>query len=522
MNRPARKQIKDDGLPRGTNDDGISLPITDPEALMAQNSEGSDSIQPPTPVEAPLSRRMSRFSRGVLKLVLPFVMVAAGFSGYRYLTSTRPEAPKRAQMERAFAVETSIVNRRTAQPKIELFGSTVAGRQVDIRALVAGRVIETNDELREGGFIRAGQTLLAIDPFDYRSALKEAKAQRAETTARLGEQEASLASDQTSLENARAQLKLAESDLSRAETLVSRGNLSERSVDDRRQILLQRKQAADQLVNSIRVWKSRIAQTKVSGDRLDVAIARAEKRLEESELKAPFDAYVTEVGAQVGRMMSVNDKVATLIDTNWIEVRFALTDSQFGRTAAQGRALRGRDVVVRWSLGGQTFTYKAEITRVAARITSANGGIDVFARVEDPAKPVQLRPGAFVEVTLDDISYQDVVKIPNTALYNGNTVYAVVENRLDPRNVSLVATSGSELLVRGNLENGEQIVTTRMSTPGKGVLIKHLGVTGMSSSTNTRDATGKAVENAAGAARSKPGTDNDVSAASGPRASDAR
>jgi len=527
LSHPARKK-SDDMAPAPRSDrDGRPMPLSDPEvgeAISVVDGEGTLRADKKTS----LNVRLARFGRGVLKSVLPFVMVAAGYAGYQYLKSTRPEAPKQAQSERAFAVETKLVNRVTVQPKITLFGSTVAGRQVDIRALVAGRVIETNDELREGGFIKAGQTLLAIDPFDYKSALTEAKAQRAEVAARLGEQQASVASDKTSLENAKEQLELARSDLSRAEKLVGRGNLSERSLDDRRQIVLQRKQAADQLTNSIRVWESRITQTKVSGDRLDVAIARAEKRLAESELKAPFDAYVTEVGAQVGRMMSVNDKVATLIDTNWIEVRFSLTDSQFGRVAARGDALRGRDVEVHWSLGGQTFTYKAKITRVAARITSTNGGIDVFARVENPSKPVHLRPGAFVEVTLNDVPYEDVVTVPNTALYNGDTVYAVVDSRLDPRQVSLVATSGNDLLVRGNLQNGDAVVTTRMSTPGKGVLIKELSATdtaagsGRSAREPANSSSGDAAKKAEGEPATRLQSENGMPSASGQRASNAR
>jgi len=414
------------------------------------------------------------FGRGLLKTLLPLIMIAVGIAGYKYLKATRPEAPKQAQSERAFAVETVAATRTSARPSLTLYGNTVAGRQVDIRALVAGRVVKTNDELREGGHIKAGETLLIVDPFDYKAALDEAKAQRAESAARLAEQQASLAADRTSLEHARAQLELARSDVERAKQLVARGNLPERSLDDRRQIVLQRQQAADQFANSISIWNARIAQTRTTAQRLDVIIARAERRLSETELKAPFDAYVTEVSAQVGRMISVNDKVATLIDQDWIEAKFSLTDSQFGRIMAREGKLEGRKVEVHWTLGGKTFTYAATIARVAARITSASGGIDVFARILDPSAPVPLRPGAFVALSVEDVKFNDVIRIPSTALYDGDTVYAIVDGRLDPRKVEVVGTSGSDLLVRGPFKDGEEIATTRISTPGKGVLIKKL------------------------------------------------
>lgn len=483
MSRAARRQTPDQS-PQDAPASG-EHPVALADAAAARMDADDNAVAPqhgapPTAAEAgatpsPVAPgRLRRFGRGFLKTLMPLVMIAAGFAGFKYLKATRPEAPKQAQMERAFAITTLVARRADATPSITLYGNTVAGRQVDIRALVAGRVVATHAELREGGRIAAGETLLAIDPFDYTAARDEAKAQRAEAAARLAEQQASLASDRTSLEHARAQLELAKADVERAQQLVRRGNLPERSLDDRRQIVLQRQQAADQLANSIRVWQARIAQTETTAQRLDVAIARAEKRISETELKAPFDAYVTEVAAQVGRMMSVNDKVATLIDQSWIEAQFALTDSQFGRIVARDGKLEGRDVDVHWTLGGKTFTYKAQISRVAARITSASGGIDVYARIVDPAKPVRLRPGAFVELALDDVVFHDVVRVPNTALYRGDTVYAVVDNRLDPRTVEVVGTSGSDLLVRGAIDDGEEIAVTRMSTPGKGVLIRRI------------------------------------------------
>jgi len=480
VSRPARKEPTD----TAPEADVTGLDRTVSFAHAGRRPAGQDAATTSTTPTSPMahdgssqtrgSGTLIRFGRGLLKTLLPLAVIALGIAGYKYLKATRPEAPKQAQSERAFAVETVTATRTSAQPTLTLYGNTVAGRQVDIRALVAGRVIKTHDELREGGRIKAGETLLVVDPFDYKAARDEAKAQRAETAARLAEQQASLAAEKTSLAHARAQLALAKADVERAEQLVARGNLPERSLDDRRQIVLQRQQTADQLANSIGVWNARIAQTNSAAERLDVIIARAERRLVETELLAPFDAYVTEVGAQVGRMMSVNDKVATLIDQSWIEAQFSLTDSQFGRIVAHDGKLEGRPVKVHWTLGGETFTYHATIARIAARITSASGGVDVFARILDPFARVPLRPGAFVELSLEDVKFNDVIRIPNTALYEGDTVYAVVDSRLDPRKVEIIGTAGSDLLVRGPFEDGDEIVTTRMSTPGKGVLIKSL------------------------------------------------
>ncbi len=413
-----------------------------------------------------------KLARITLKVLLPVAVIAAGYASYTYLTATKPEPPVRPKQERTFTVNSIVARAGDFQPKLTLFGSTVAGRQVDIRALVSGKIIETGQTLREGGQIDAGELLLKIDPIDYRTGLAELEAQLLETRAKISEFESELVAGKQSLKHARDQVELAITDLSRATPLVERGTVSKRTVDDRRQIFLQRQQAADQIENNLAVWEARIAQQIAAASRLETAIERAQRRLAETELRAPFSAFVTEVGAQVGRMVGSNDKVATLIDRDWIEARFNLTDEQFGRIVSKEGKLTGREVEVRWDLGSNTFTYPAVIERIGARISSATGGVEVYARIKDPAKPVPLRPGAFVEIEVPDTKFEGVFRLPPTALYNGDTLYVIEDERLVPRKVRVVGGIEHDLLVDGNVRDGDRVITTRISTPGRGVKVK--------------------------------------------------
>lgn len=443
---------------------------------------GEGDVAGPTPTSrspaagpfGPRPGRLIRMLRGSAKLLLPLVALAIGFAGFQHLKATKPETPKRPKQERTFNVTTVRVQPGDVRPRLTLFGTTTAGRQVEIRARVAGPVIETSPALVEGGLIGKGELILAIDPFDYQNALAESEAQLAETRARIKELEASIASETVSLGHARAQLALAIEDLERAEPLAKRGAVTERTVDERQQVVLQRRQAADQLANSIAVWEARVAQSRAAAQRLEAGIARARRRIEETRLEAPFNAYVAEVTTQVGRMIGANDKIATLIDRDWIEVRLVLTDAQFGRMVADGGSLIGRKVDVEWTLGGKTFPYTARIERIGARVASEAGGVEVLARVENPAEPVQLRPGAFVTATLDDVLYRGVVRLPGSSLYDRDTVYVVDDGRLAARKVKLVGAAGPDILVEGDLAAGETVLVTRISTPGTGVAVKEV------------------------------------------------
>jgi len=444
----------------------VSLPAPD---MRSENISPDD-----TRFITKLTRALRAFVRLLMMTVLPLIVIAAGYSAYFHLKALKPEAPKKPKVERAFAVVSTVVQPGTYQPHLKLFGTAVTGRQVDIRSLVSGRVIETSKQLREGGEVSTGDVLLTIDPFDYENALTVAKAQLREAKARKEELKSSLATDAASLRYAKEQAQLSQKDLDRAKPLANRGAVTYRTVDDRQQVLLQREQAADQLKNNIKVWNARIAQQEATIARLKASIDFTTLRLRETKLIAHFNAYVTGVDSQVGRMVSANDKVATLIDRDWIEARFTMTDEQFGRIVSREGSLLGRPVSVDWVLGNTKFTYKATVERLGARVSSASGGIQVFARLEDPSKPVPLHPGAFVEINIPDSKYEDVFRLSGTSLYFTDTVFVIENKRLSTRKVQVVGSDGENLLVRGDLKAGDRVLKTRISTPGDGVLVQEI------------------------------------------------
>jgi RND family efflux transporter MFP subunit len=374
--------------------------------------------------------------------------------------------------ESLITVETAPVILKTHRPYLTLYGTTVAGREVDLRALVAGQVKTTNAQLIPGGRVNAGDRLLTINPFDYKIDLAEAQAQLAEVKAKLTETDASLRVEQGNLISTQNQLVLAERDLKRAESLAKRGSLAQRKLDDRKLIVLQRKQAVSQSKNTLDVWSARRQQQLATIARLEAVVDRAQQKLKDTVLKAPFDSYVADVGAQVGRMLSVNDRVATLIDRKWLEVRIVLSDAQFSRLSTSAQSLIGRQALVRWQAGHQTIPYSAEIDRIDARADSENGGIRVFARLKDPARPFQIRPGIFVEVELPDAAIDAAFKVPSEAVYNGETVFIVNEDRLQKRRVTVVGIEEAFLVIKGQIAEGERVLITRLARPEAGMRVK--------------------------------------------------
>jgi NAD(P)H-flavin reductase len=97
----------------------------------------------------------------------------------------------------------------------------------------------------------------------------------------------------------------------------------------------------------------------------------------------------------------------------------------------------------------------------------------MFARIRAGGAETSLRPGAFVEVTLTDRLYRDVVRLPESALHDDNVVYvASAEGRLVARRIELMLRVGNDVLVRGPFEPGDRVVTTRFPEIGPGLRVE--------------------------------------------------
>jgi multidrug efflux system membrane fusion protein len=434
-----------------------------------RKSAGRGKASGSPPEKAGRGRRVLGYTAKVVAPVLVLAVAAVSFIG---LKATKPDVPQRPVREQIWPVAAQPATFDDFQPTIRLYGNIIAGRRVDLRALVSGEIVEIGPGLKNGGLVSKGDLLLKVDPFQYEGAVIEAEAGLAEARARHREIEAAIASERDALKRTREQLAIAKRDLERALPLAKRGTVSEKTADERRLTVSEREQQVELRTNNLAVQQAKADQQKAIISQLEWRVRQAERNLADTELKAPFDAYVDQVSAEVGRIVSGNDQVATLFDRNWLEVRFTLTNSQFGRIVANEGSVRGRRVDVLWHIGDQPARYTARIERVAAEINPETGGVDVYARIDDPRTPIHLRPGAFVEVLMSDRVYSNVVRLPQTALYGGDTVYVVDAGRLTSRKVDLVGASGTDILVRGDLKAGEHVMITRLSKAESGLRVE--------------------------------------------------
>ncbi|MEP0521626.1 MAG: HlyD family efflux transporter periplasmic adaptor subunit [Hyphomicrobiales bacterium] len=404
-------------------------------------------------------------------LIAAAIVFASGLYMQSLLADKSPPN-QRPVREQVFTVDTIVATRGDHRPNISVFGNVVAGNVLDLRTELAGPLIEVNPAVRSGAVVSAGTVLARIDPFDYETALAEAENDLLDANAQLMEAEARLASETADLANAKAQLALAEKDLERAEALVKRGSVTQQTVDQRQQSLLQQKASVDSATATLQIEETKLLQQKTLIDRFLLQKKRAERDLSLTTLIAPVDAVVESEAITLGQIVTANQTIAQLMDLSAFEAKFNLSDEQYGRLTGQSASISGMPIDVLWKTGQRAVELSGTVSRVGSSISTDLGGVTLYAKLNNLAKETDLRPGAFVEIRLPDRIYRNTFQLPEAAIYEENRIYVVDEGRLKSVAVEVLAFTGSEVILTGNLPTEAKVLTTRIAEVGDGLRVR--------------------------------------------------
>lgn len=400
------------------------------------------------------------------KLIIPLGVVVLSILTAGILRATKQEALINPDQERTWSVDTVLAQIVDIRPSVHLFGEVIAGRDANLRSLAAGEVIYLSSNFIEGGRVQKGERLLEINPFIPRRKLLEREALVIQARARYDELVNTKTSDQLILHEELRQLDIRENDLARYERLEG-GVVSEQTLDEKRLAASRAKHVVLLRQQRLSVLNAQIEQQQAVIDRQKASRERAEEDLRATIMEAPFDGYIADIKVAQGTHLNTGDFVARLIDSNWLEVRIFLSNAQFGRMFKDTSGFPSSKV--KWKMGETEFNFDATIERMESLIESSTGGVHVYAPLEKDISQSLLRPGAIVDVFIEDRLYKDVVNLPEEVLYNEDTAYVLAEGRLQERSVVLIARDGNNILLRGELSDGDLVVSTRFDGIGDGV-----------------------------------------------------
>jgi RND family efflux transporter MFP subunit len=341
-----------------------------------------------------------------------------------YLNATKTETEIVNAPEKLWPIQAVQAEYKNTTPNLKVFGEITSARRSDLRVSVGGQVMEVGENFKEGGVVKTGELLLRVDNFEYQNAVTEGQ----------------------------AKFDIRKRDSDRAEKLYLKGSVSEQFKDN---ALLEKTQQ-------------------------EIILAEAKKDLRDTQLFAPYDGVINGVVASLGKQVSTfNDKVGEIIDIKNLEVRFSLSKAQYGRLLEDNQEVVGRPVSVNWTAGNKTFSFDANIARIGAEIKSNTGGVDVYASLLPNNTNISLiRPGAFVAIKVPDKTYNQVISLPDTAIYEDSYIFVIKNERLEKRSVSILGYDNINTLIVAKkpsvIENGDMIAVTQLREAGEGVKVNIL------------------------------------------------
>ncbi len=399
-------------------------------------------------------------------LVLVILAVAIGIS-YYWMTH-KPKATRRPPEAQAILVEVTPVLPKTQPVILEAMGTVIPSRTIQLAFEVAGKIVEVSPDFVPGGRFKAGQEILHIEPKDYNLAVMQKTSDLEKATAALkvsqaDHEEAQLAFEQSTREKVRY------------EGLFKKGIATETEQDD---AITQYNLSQAKLKHA----EAMVIQTKAAIDAATSALEQAKLDLKRTIVVSPFNAMVESRSVNLGSHVNAGTTLASLVGTDeyWVQVSIP-TDELRWIDIPNGKIKTGSTVrIFCESAWGSGVSREGNVKGLMTQLETQGRMAMLIVAVKDPLQ-LKLKTGprhqlilnSYVQVEIDGRELANVIRIPRTALRDGNKVWLYSpDNTLDIRDVKIAWSGDEEVYVTNSIVEGDLLITSDLATPVKGIALR--------------------------------------------------
>lgn len=358
--------------------------------------------------------------------------LGAGSLGlFGWLGAEAPEETPTTAVRRGELVESATAT-GTIEPHV----------QVEVKSRASGEVIEVLTQ--EGDTVEAGALLVRLDPADAERAVREA--------------EVALRRAQADVTQARAALAVAQAEAGEAG--------ADREVQERGAELglvpAERRRTATHAARvasaNVTLRRAQVSAAEAALEAARLGVETAERRLRETEIRAPMAGTVLSVAVERGSIVSSaltnvsgGTTLLTLADLSDLRVVGAIDEAQIGRVRA------GQPVVIRVDAYPER-EFEGSVTRVSplGEQVSSVVTFDVEITVTD-AHASLLRSGMSADVEIVTERREGVLLVPLTAVRSRGSARLVRLANGEERRLRTGATDGRFLEVLDGLEEGDRV-----------------------------------------------------------------
>jgi len=390
-----------------------------------------------------------------------------------WLIASRDRSVPLERPERAWAVDVRTAKRQALRPTLELFGSVQSPQNAQLSSGIDG-LISTVSVL-DGQSVVKGQTLILLDDRDSRLILQQADADLLEVQAKHKFSEKRLVRARHAFEKEQELLVLTLKRSSRAQELFEKKLLSQSDLDTTAENLKRQQLAVNQAQLTVEEVEIELTELSAKISRAGALRDQARIDLERTQIRAPFDGFISDLSASQGNLVRRGDTLMRLQNPATMEVRMQIP-VRYADDITQALTI-GEPMTAQVQIGEQSVV--GELVRISGNTSETSGGVDSFIRFKSP--PRSLRLGSTVRVYLELPLQQNVIALPAEALYGRNQIYKLVDKRLVMVEVEFVGervqpNGGTEVLIRSSqLADNDQIVLTKLSNAINGLLTNVAG-----------------------------------------------
>lgn len=375
--------------------------------------------------------------------------------------------------ERVFTVNVVEARPEALRPILQAFGEVQSRRTLELRAAASGALVDLAPDFVEGGQVVAGQLLARIDPAGAQLALDRAESDLLDARAEQREAERAIVLARDELTAAEEQVALRAQALERAQGLLDRRVGTAATVEDAELALSSARQSVLTRRQAVATAEARIDQAATALRRGEIAVAEAQRALDDTEVRAAFAGTLSDVTVVAGRLVSANEQLAQLVDPQALEVAFRVSTQQYARLLSDAGRVQEMPVTATLDVFGTNLAATGHVSRDGAAVGEGQTGRLLFATLDAPRG---FKPGDFVTVAIEEPEVRDVIRLPATALNAASQVLVLGEGaRLEAMTVDLVRRQGDAVLVRSAALEGRQVVAERTPLLGAGIRVEPVG-----------------------------------------------
>jgi RND family efflux transporter MFP subunit len=370
------------------------------------------------------------------QIIIPVVILATGIAVMAGFSSMKKPPEEKVKVDNTPIVAVSEISVAAMTLEVNSYGMVTPKYETELIAQVNGEIVELSDTFLRGGFVKKDQLLARIDPNDYQAALIDAQASMA--TARAG------------LEKEVAQGKVAESEW---------------------------KQITDTSPTELSLRKPQLAQELARVKAAQASVLRAERNLERTEIRAPYDAMIESRNIGLGSFVGVGSKIGHVLATDTAEIRLPVADNQLEFLVNQG-------VNAKVNLVG---TYAGKATQWSAIIKRNEGVIDnksrmgyLVAELNDPYQlknktkqtkhqSTPLRFGSYVNAKIVGNNIAQATMVPRHLVINGKVAILDIDSKLHYVAIDIIRQQGSNVVVANGLAHGDRLIVSALDFPVNGM-----------------------------------------------------